>query len=236
MGRLKGLVSLFFCVMLILVDGCSYSDAVRISDRSYFPLRVGNYQIYKVFETDIQHVSCNDSSEPTSVYELKVLTFDSVKNAEGGYTYLIHRYKRSDSTQTWTDLDTWSARATANQVIVNEGNTSYVKLVFPLVSGGKWNANLYNNLGAEYDTLKNFGGRYQLSSGKKYLTTLTVMQADNRDFFVFQDKRFEVYAPSVGLVYKESTQLTYLQGACYGQQKVALGVIYFQTLKSTGHE
>jgi hypothetical protein len=237
MRIINWLRSLFFGTMLILIDGCSGSDPVRISDLSYFPLRVGFYQIYQVNETNIQHNSCIDTSQPpTKTYDLKVLTYDSAKNAEGGYTYLIHRYTRTDSTQAWADLDTWSARITANQVIVNEGNTSYVRLVFPLMENGKWNANLYNNLGADYDTLRNFGKPYQLSNGKKYLTTVTAKQADNRDFFVFQDKRLEVYAPSVGLIYKEKTQLTYLQGACYGQQIVGSGIIYFQTLKSTGHE
>lgn len=237
MRMLKGAIGLLIGAMLILADGCSTSDAPRISDQSYFPLRVGNYQIYSVSETDIQQTSCsNTNPPPTKVYELKVFVYDSVKNTEGGYTYLVHRYTRNDSTQSWTDLDTWSARVTNSQVIVNEENTPYIKLVFPFTNNSKWDANLYNNLGTEYDTLKNFGKPYQLSSGKKYSTTLTVKQADNRDFFVFQDKRFEVYASSVGLIYKESTQLTYLQGACYGQQKVGSGVIYFQTLKSTGHE
>jgi len=234
---LKGSVSLCFCLMLMLMDGCTDHDVARISDVSYFPLRVGNYQIYQISETNIQHTSCNDASQPPeNVYELKVLTSDSVKNPEGGYTYLIHRYTRSDDTQPWTDLDTWSARINGSQVIVNEGNTSYVKLFFPLVENGKWNANLYNNLGAEYDTLRNIGKPYQFSTGEKYATTLTVKQADNRDFFVYQDKRLEVYASSIGLIYLEKTQLTYLQGACYGQQKVATGIIYSQTLKSTGHE
>ena len=234
---MKWLGSLFFGVLLIVIDGCSGSDVVRISDLSYFPLRVGNYQIYQVIETNIQHNSCSDTSQPTAkTYDLKVKTYDSAKNSEGGYTYLIHRYTRNDSTQAWADLDTWSARITGNQVIVSEGNTSYVKLFFPLTESGKWNANLYNSLGADYDTLRNFGKPYQLSNGKQYSTTLTVKQADNHDFFVFQDKRLEVYAPSVGLIYKEKTQLTYLQGTCYGQQIVGSGIIYFQTLKSTGHE
>lgn len=228
---------LFFGAMLILIDGCSGSDVVRISDLSYFPLRVGFYQIYQVNETNIQHNSCSDTSQPpTKTYDLKVLTYDSSKNSEGSYTYLIHRYTRNDSTQAWADLDTWSARITDNQVIVSEGNTSYVRLFFPLAENGKWNANSYNNLGADYDTLRNFGKPYQLSNGKKYSTTVTIRQADNRDFFVNQDKRFEVYAPSAGLIYKEKTHLTYLQGACYGQQMVGSGIIYIQTLKSTGHE
>ena len=233
---LKGHWCFLFSAMLILLDGCSYSDAISVSGQSYFPLRVGNYQIYQVSETNIQHTFCTDTSQPTNTYQLKVLTFDSVKNAEGGYTFLIHRYTRVDSTQSWVDLDTWSARVTSNQVIVNEGNTSYVKLIFPLVNNSKWNGNLFNNLGEEDYHFTNFNQPYQITNGKRYATTLTVVQSDNEDFFVFNDKRIEVYAPSVGLIYKETTQLTYFQDPCYGQQKVKSGIIYSQALKSSGHE
>lgn len=236
MEMLRGLTGGVLCLLWIMLDGCSYSDAVRIPDQLYFPLRVGNYQIYRVDETDIQHSSCNDTNLPSKSYELKVLIYDSLKNAEGGYSYLIHRYTRPDSTQTWSDLDTWSARVTANQVIVNEGNTSYAKLIFPLVNNSKWNGNQYNNLAEEEYILKNFNQSYQLSNGKKYTTTLTVEQSDNQDFFVYQDKRLEVYAVSVGLIYKETTQLTYFQEPCYGQQKVKTGIVYFQTLKNYGRE
>lgn len=234
---------LLISATFILTDSCSPPDRIRISDLSYFPLRVGNFQIYQVSETDFQNTSCSDTSEPpTKIYELKVVTYDSTKNAEDGYTYLIHRYTRSDSTQRWEDLDTWSARVTSNRVIVNEGNTPYVKMVFPLVDNSAWNGNLYNNLkdpsNLDYGIyhVKNLGRSYQLSGGKKYSNTLTVIQADNRDFVVTQDKGFEVYAPSVGLIYREITHLEYLQPFCPGRQTVASGIIYFQTLKSTGRE
>lgn len=236
MRTLKVLGGFLFCSMLVLWDGCSNSDAIPISGQLYFPLRVGNYQIYQVSEANIQNTLCTDTNQPAVTYELKVLTYDSVKNAEGGYSYLIHRYTRSDSTQSWTDKDTWSARVTANQVVVSEGNTSYVKLIFPLVNNSKWNGNLFNNLGEEDYRLTNFNQPYQLTSGKKYATTQTVVQSDNQDFFVFYDKRIEVYAPSVGLIYKETTQLTYFQDPCYGQQKVKSGIVYSQALKSSGHE
>ena len=236
MEMLKGFVGSIFCAMLMMLDGCSYSDVMRIPDQLYFPLRVRNYQIYQVNETDIQHSSCNDNSLPSKSYQLKVLIYDSLKNAEGSYTYNIHRYTLPDSTQAWADLDTWSARVTTNQVIVNEGNTSYVKLIFPLTNNSKWNGNQYNNLVEEDYVLKNFNQAYQLSNGKKYTTSLTVEQSDNQDFFVFQDKRLEVYAASVGLIYKETTQLTYFQDPCYGQQKVKTGIIYAQTLKTYGRE
>jgi len=244
MGMLRGLTGSVLCLLWIIVDGCSYSNAVRIPDQLYFPLRVGNYQVYQVDETDFQHSSCNDTNLSPKSYELKVLIYDSLKNAEGSYTYNIHRYTRPDSTQTWSDLDTWSARVTTNQVIVNEGNTSYVKLIFPLVNNSKWNGNQFNNLAEEDYILKNFNQSYQLSNGKKYATTLTVEESNIPDFFVKYDKRIEVYAPSVGLIYKETTQLSYFTNqcttpsmtCCYGHQEVASGIIYSQTLSSYGRE
>lgn len=232
---LRGLVSVFLCAAIVVMDGCSNSDHVHISDRSYFPLRVGNYLIYQVSETNIKHINCSDTDVSPQVYELKVSIYDSIKNAEG-YTYNIHRYTRPDDTQAWTDLDTWSARATNNQLIVNEGNVSYVKFLFPLMKNSKWNGNLYNNLSEEDYTLQDYGNSYQLGNGEKYPATFTVVQSDNKDFFVYQDKRIEVYAATIGLIYKEITQLTYFQDPCYGQQKIKTGIIFTQELKSYGRE
>jgi len=225
-----------FYFLILILSGCSGTDSVKISDQSYFPLRVGNYQIYQVSETVINNSICTDPVPPAKNYQLKSLIYDSLKNAEGGYTYNIHRYTRSDPTKAWTDLDTWSARVNSNQLIVNESNTPYLKLVFPFTSKSKWNGNQYNSQEEEDYTLTNLGQSYQLSNGEKYTGTQTVVQNDLEDFYVKYDKRIEVYAPSVGLIYKETTQLTYLQDSCYGQQKVKLGLIYTQTLISSGHE
>jgi len=235
-AMLRGLMSIMLCAALFIIDGCSVSGGVHIADQAYFPLRVGNYLIYEVTETNIEHIDCNDTSLSPKIYELKVFIYDSVKNAESGYTYNIHRYTRTDDTQAWADLDTWSARVTSNQVVVNEGNTAFVKFSLPLASNSKWNGNQYNNLPEEDCSIQNFKQPYQLENGNKYSSAFTVVQSDNQDFFVYQDKRIEVYAASIGLIYKETTQLTYIQDPCYGEQKVKTGLIYKQQLKSYGRE
>src|SRR5579859_4226818 len=101
-GRERSIIY-FFALAFI---GCS-SDKVTISDQSYFPLRVGNYQIYQVNETDILQLTCGTGGQTIKNYQLKTLVIDSAKNTEGDYTYTIHRYTRPDETQPWTDLDTW---------------------------------------------------------------------------------------------------------------------------------
>jgi hypothetical protein len=231
----KNVVAYWFSVLLI---GCSSSDAPQISDLSYFPLRGGNFWIYQVNETDIMRLMCNGKGETEKKYQLKELITDSIKNAEGSYTYTIHRFTRSDSTQPWLDLDTWTARANNKQVVVYEGNVPYMKFTFPLVDKAVWNVNSYNDLGKDYDTLTNFHQSYTVAAGMKFQNTFSARR-DSGELIVYFDKRVEVYAPAVGLIDKEIKQLHYFNNPsdpCYGQQVIKNGTIYLQSLISYGHQ
>jgi hypothetical protein len=222
----------------IFLVGCSSSDTPQISDQSYFPLRVRNFWIYQINKTDILRLTCNGNGETPTNYQLKELISDSTKNTEGGYTYTIHRYTRSDSTKPWTDLDTWTSRTNNNQVIVNEGNTPYLKFIFPLVEKTVWNINSYNNQAATYDTLKNLRQLYTLPNGKKFQNTFKARR-DNGEFIISHVKEIEVYASTIGLIYRESEALNYFNNTndpCYGQQVVKNGTIYIQSLISYGRQ
>ncbi|SRR5258706_2945733 len=224
--------------LLIFMIRCSSSDEVKISDQSYFPLRVGNFRIYQINETNIQRFACTDDGETVKNYQLKELTTDSSKNGEGGYTYTIHRYTRSDSTQPWVDLNTWTARMNSNRMIVNESNIPYVKFIFPLVDKTVWNINSFNDLGKDYDTLRNFHKPYTLITGKEFQNTFSARR-DSVDLILYDYRRKEVYAPSIGLIYKESRQLQYFDNtdfSCFGHQVAKNGNIYLQSLISYGHQ
>ncbi len=229
--------AVLFCLS-VLLTGCSSSDNPQPSDQSYFPLRVGNFSIYQVNETDFLRLTCTDNGETIKNYQLKELVTDSVKNAEGSYTYTIHRYTRPDSTQPWVDFNTWTARMNNSQVIVNEGNVPYLKFTFPLREKNYWNINSFNSQDPSIDTLKNLRQPYTLASGKKFQNTFSARR-DNGEFIVFHDKAVEVYASSIGLVYKELEQLYYFDNTsypCYGQQVAKNGTIYLQSLISYGHQ
>jgi len=232
---IKKIVTYCFSALLF---GCSSSDVPQISDQSYFPLRVGDFRIYQVNETDILRLTCSGNGQTVRNYQLKELISDSAKNTEGSYTYTIHRYTRLDSTQPWLDLDTWTARTNNKQVVVNEGNVPYVKFTFPLVDKTVWNINSYNDLGKDYDTLRNFHQPYTLITGEKFQNTFSARR-DSGEFIVYFDRRLEVYAPSVGLINKEIRQLHYFNNPndpCYGHQVVKNGTIYLQSLISYGHQ
>lgn len=217
-------------VFLALVS-CDSGDDAGIPDRGYryFPLAVGHYQRYDVVEIEYT------LREPdTAWYELQVETAHAFLTPAGDSTYVMYRSKRLPGEVAWTYLDTWSVRRTAEELIVQEENTPYVKLRFPPYIGQVWNGNAYNTIAPEDYRLDSLG-QGQTRLGQHFDDCVTVMQSDNEDFIVFLDQRKEVYAANIGLVYKETTQLTYCtKPACLAQQLVEQGVVYKQWLKEYG--
>lgn len=233
MRRLGKILTLF-----ILTISCSEDPIELDFGYTYQPLRVGLSWVYEVEETSI-----TQAIETNWRYDLKVTIIDSFKTDAGIYSYWLQRQTRSDENQPWNALDTWSIQQTANQLLQNESNITFVKLVFPPAPGLTWNGNQFNNLaengnifngqGSEYYQLTAVGEVKDLPSGQRFERTLTVIHNDFEDAIVGQDKRSESYADGVGLIYKEIIQLEYCSTpACLGQQKIDRGVIYKQTLKS----
>lgn len=207
----------------------------------YLPLRKGAWQIYTV-----DSVVVNQNTEVLYTYELKTEVIDSFPASDKGITYVIQRSKRVTSSSPWTSLESWSARASAFQAVVNEGNISYVKIAGPLGNGKTWNGNAFNILGGnekclEGDsytcdryTIGSFAKQYE-TPGKKFESTLTVIQNDNQDIIVSLDKRSEIYAKQTGLIYREITRLNYCTEAnCLGTQFVKTGLKFKQTISDYG--
>ncbi len=229
--------SLFFILLLSLVR-CSDEDPINTDiGLNYFPLRIGDSWIYEVEETIINQIS------ETKTYELRVVVSDSVKNSTGGYTYTFNRDKRTLNTDPWQSYETWTAEVSLNQLIQNEGNELFVKLIFPLSNDITWNGNQFNNLpnngnlfngnGSEVYQASEFDQSKTLSTNLEFAETITITQNNFDDAIVGKDSRREVYARDVGLIYKEITQLEYCTvGDCLGQQKVEKGFIQVQILKS----
>jgi hypothetical protein len=217
----------------VLVVACDSADNDTSpgTGTEYFPLKTGSYLVY-----DVSEIIYTLSVPETLQYQLKVAMVDKFLNSEGDSTFVIHRSRRNIAADNWTYQDTWSVRKNEREVVMSEGNVSYVKLKLPVRQNMEWDGNAYNTLGEDEYTLE------ELKVSKTYNNQtfedcITVNQNDNDDFIVFLDQRKEVYAKDIGLVYKETTQLHYCtQDDCLGQQKVESGTIYEQTITTYGVE
>lgn len=210
---------------------CDSGEDAGVPDTGYryFPLAIGHYQLY-----DVAEITYILRDPDTARYELLVKTAQAFVDTDGDSTYVVYRSKRLPGETAWTYFDTWSARRTADALVVQEENIPYVKLRFPPYNGQIWNGNIYNSGEVEdykLDSLR----QGQTRGGRHFDDCLTVVHRDNQDFIVFLDQQKEVYAAGIGLVYKETTQLNYCtQPECLAQQLVEQGLIYKQWLKEYG--
>ncbi|CAN5121179.1 hypothetical protein BH09BAC3_BH09BAC3_29760 [soil metagenome] len=228
-------------IVLLLLSGCQSTDLrPRVSGAEYFPIKVGAYWTYDVLSTTITQLG----GQTTQSYEMKIQVTDSVISS-GTVSYMLQRFKRDTPSQAWTSIGTWSARKDEFQAIIQEGNTPYLKLEFPLLEGKTWNGNLFNTLGGTdrcpdgtfncdnyvvQDLNKQFEG-----NGVSFENSATILENNDNDPIVRQDVRKSVYAKSVGLVYKEISILEYCTvGNCIGKQVVENGNILKQTIKDYG--
>lgn len=198
---------------------------------AYFPLYVGYYQIY-----DVDEIRYQQGTEPDTLkYELKAQVVDSFQNTTGSTTYVIYRSVRTTADEPWQFRETWSARIDDNRAaIVTEGNTSFVKLLFPAATGLSWNGNRLNNLeDDEYEVLA-VNESFAVDT-LSFDRTITVEQEFNDDPIVYTDLRTEVYAEGVGLIYKELKQLVICQQqTCNSNEIIEQGVDLKQYIKEYG--
>ncbi len=229
-----------FGLFLTLIISCSEQEQVEPDlGMDYFPLQVGNFSIYEVEETTML-----PSSVVTSVsYELKITVTDSIVNDKGEVTYIMIREKRISPSDSWENVETWSATVINNKLVQNESNVSFVKLTFPPSLNLSWDGNQYNDLpyngGIEsfYDGIdtpyfiSEIDQPITLSTGFTAETSLTVVQNDYNDVITGIDERKEVYAKGVGLVYKEINQFIKCTGTiCTGDRSF----VFIQSLKMHG--
>lgn len=214
----------------MIFQSCSEDDPVKGSDDEYFPLQTGFYQVYDV----VEKVYENGPVADVFVYQLKTEVVDSFANQEGGYTFVIHRSKRTTVNDPWQFQEAWSARLNSYQAISTEGNISFVRIGFPATINKEWNGNAMNSLEEDSYLIESVGKPYELTTNISFDDALVINQQDELNALK-RDQREEVYARNVGLIYKKSDVLNYCDDAsCFGQQIIKDGVEYVQVLNEYG--
>jgi hypothetical protein len=222
----------FFGVVIVGLLGCerACSDcAVPSAGLEFFPLQVGSYVEYDVQE---QEFALGRAPQETR-YQLKELVAEKYVNVAGQTAYRLVRFRRQTATERWQTDATLTARvATNGQAIKNENGNDFVKMLFPVYEKSTWNGNAYNALGEDQYELKQLNKPWQT-----FENTATVLQ-QNDSTLVGQDKRLEIYAANVGLVYKEEVNVQFCSAsaACVGKAQIDFGRRRYVRFRKTGNE
>jgi len=209
-----------------LLVQCTDDEPFRLQGPDFFPLSVGRYWIYGVQETIFSPLQ----PPAADTFQLLIQVVDSFPNSEMGYTYVLHRFTRQEEGSDWQFLDTWSARLTDQYAIVNEGNTAFIPLAFPVQLSRRWNGNLYNSQPEDEYQITNL-----ISDSSLPAEVVAVVTRENvTTNLTYRDVRMETYGKDVGLLFKLSEVWTYTctGGSCTSQ--INSGYKWVQYLEAYG--
>jgi hypothetical protein len=211
---------------------CEEPRMPEVQDLDFFPLHVGFYQIYDVEE----HLFPFGGNPSVAHYQIKTHVADKFINESGGETYILYRYTRLSPMEDWTPVATWSARKTNRMVIQTEDNLPLVKLGFPVRRGSQWDGNAWNPLPEEIYRVDSLNKPFTYQN-QIFFRTATVLQENNEDYIVQQERRIEKYAPEAGMIYREDILLNYCtQPACLGQEIIQSGRKIWYRITTYGTE
>ena len=119
--------SLLF-VLLALFWACSDDGDVISLDMGYdyYPLDE-SIRIY-----DVEQITFNALGSDTSRFQMREFISDSLVSEAGEVSYVLKREIRFDAVDEWQVDSLWAVRRPGDALIITEGNTSFIKLVFPV--------------------------------------------------------------------------------------------------------
>ncbi len=216
----------------LTLTGCETDLAPQaLPEHDYFPLQSGHFVVYDVEETRY----ALNANPVTQRYQLKELTGPAYLDAAKQTAFQLVRSRRGADDQPWLPDSLWTARLSNNEAIRAENGQNIVKLIFPVNDFLIWNGNRHNAREADGYELRNAGQPYRVGP-TEFPETVTVVAQDDSTLIAL-DKRLEVFARQVGIVYKETARLSYCaESACLGKAKIEYGTRQIYRLREHGQE
>ena len=195
----------------------------------FFYPNIGKSIVYDVEDTQYELTG----KFTVKTYQSKEVNVSTFKDLDGKDAQRIERYRRENDSQKWTIDSIFIAKKEIDKALKTENNVTYVKIVFPIKEGLKWNGNAYNSLGNDTYELKKVNQSFQ-TNGQKFENTFSVIQQSDSTL-VDLKRRIEVYAENIGMIYQEKTNVLYCNsGDCLGKGKIDFGTKHI--LKFKGYE
>ena len=231
--RVSKIVASIFIVLLGILWGCGVSETTPFDlGYDYTPLETGRFVVYDVSE---QQFPLN-APPVTRNYQLREIITGTYSDITNQTAFRIERQRRASATQKWDVDSVWTARRDTDRLIRNENGRDYIKLIFPPQERLVWNGNVFNNLGEDKYEFKNVGKAFKIGDQNFEQTVTVVQQSDST--LVNQDKRVEIYAKGVGLIFRERVLLQFCSSspACVGKAQIDFGSRQILRVRSYGKE
>ncbi|MFB9862100.1 hypothetical protein [Rufibacter immobilis] len=211
-----------FLLTSLVATSCGDEEITRDPDAigyQYYPLEVGNYWIFNVTENTYRR----NEVENTTSYQTRERIDAITKDQEGREWYRVELSRRSTEGSNWVINGVRLISRSASDLRVQENNSTYVRMVYPVEEGRSFITNAFLGGGSEtkvYLTYQDLGKPYA-EDGLDYATTLTVKQADFEEFL---DKKeaTEVLAWGVGPIKRSTINYDYCNPAS-GESDCAVG-------------
>ena len=242
---------LLFTIAVLAVACTEEADDFTLDfGENLYPLSVGSEYVYAVDSVIYDPLGAGERIDTSSGFAREVIT-EIIEGAADDTLYRLERSYRVAPGMPWQVTDVWTVRREPQRLIRTEENLDYIKLVFPLTERSDWDALAFVDTDREVivagETLAPFRQwDAQVDSivttwtdprsGFSYADAVFVQIADSGDNLIEYRRGYEVYAPNVGLVYRELFILdTQCIEACAGQpweEKAEKGFIVRQSLLS----
>jgi hypothetical protein len=211
---------LFFllpAILLVISSSCKKTNdnTLFASYQKYTNFKVGKYIIYALDSTVTRSFG---AYFVTNSYIIKDSVAAEITDNLNRKSYKIYRYHLNPANQQWISVNTFFYTPTENALEYVENNLRYNKLVNPISETKNWFGNTYINQPVYHPNSFFMTWNYfytDINQPKKvgninFPNTLTVVQYDSTDNSIFNpnsynsyDKGYEIYADTIGLVYRD---------------------------------
>jgi hypothetical protein len=224
---MKSVFSVF--LLILMFTSCKKDQANYDLHYDYFGLLPGRFVEYNVVE--IHHDINQSVQHDTLRYQLKTLIGDTIIDNEGRVARRFIRFKRDNSSQAWTQTDTWTAIIVDRRAELVEENQRLIKLVFAPTEDKEWNVNAFNSQNELQAYYRDIHSKVLLG-GQTFDSSLVVEQ---EDFFSLIDyrRKYETYSKNIGLISKYFKDLKIVG---FDTSNVQFGTELFYNCYAFGYE
>jgi hypothetical protein len=213
MNKFNLILGGIICIFISLSSCTSETETLDESTfgYDYFPLSKGKTWVY---QSDSIVYSSVGTVKDTFRSFLKEEIGEAFLDLEGNNVYKINRYFKRKDTDAWSRINTWTTSSDQTRAIRTEENIRFIKLVFPIKNGLRFNGNLFVDedlkieVGGEFvEAYKNWKHKIEsLESIVKYKNQdVKALQVNLVDGTSIIDRRkvVEYYGKGIGLLRKE---------------------------------